>query len=74
MNLSDLVGKTIISVEQYKLKKYDDIGFLIFTFSDKSSIIIESKYGNWTGKSIGEYQTLIDLYSSEKRIKELEKL
>lgn len=75
MDLNILIGKTIVSAEQYKLKNYDDIGFILLKFDDGTDAIIESKYGGWTSKSIDEYQTLIDVYPlSEKRMNDLEKI
>lgn len=64
MEYKDLIGKTIKSISQKKLKGYDDTGFLEITFTDNTRAIIVAYYGEHTGESIEEYPTGILVKSS----------
>jgi hypothetical protein len=59
VNYNDLIGKTIISIEQKKLVDADDDGFLELKFSDGSKITIVAEYGGYTGMRKDEYPTQI---------------
>ena len=59
MEFSDLIGKTIISSKQKKSSSTDDEGYAELGFSDGTSVVIVSYYGEWTGKSEDEYPTRI---------------
>lgn len=72
-NLKDLIGKTIVCVQQMKLKDYDDEGFLHLEFSDGSHRVIEGGYDGYTGESEDEYKTIIGIASNEREL-ELEPL
>jgi hypothetical protein len=65
MDLKDLVGKTIKSATQLKFKKYDDDGFLLSEFTDRSRCLIESAYGGYTGESYDEYPSRIGIYKED---------
>lgn len=62
ISFEHLVGKTIVSAKQKKLKDYDDKGFLELTFSDKTQVLIVSEYSSWTGDSDDEYPTDIEAH------------
>ena len=70
-DIKDLEGKTISKATQMKLKEYDDDGFLLLEFADKSKCLIEASYGGYTGDSENEYPTYISI-AHDSRIKELE--
>ncbi len=61
IKFEDLVGKTITSAKVKKLKDYNDDGFLALEFSDGTAAIITSYYGEWSGDSLDEYPTHIDI-------------
>lgn len=56
-----MIGKTIKSVVQKKLKDYDDKGFLEIKFTDGTSVAIVSSYLGWSGNSVDEYTTDISI-------------
>jgi hypothetical protein len=62
MNFEELIGKTIINVQQKKLSGYTDAGFLMLYFSDGTEALI---VGGCTGydpdSEDGEYATTIFL-------------
>ena len=66
MNWVDLVGKTISSITQMKLREYDDMGFLKLEFTDGTFCFIIGGYGGYTGGSEDEYQTVINLEEDPK--------
>lgn len=72
MEYKDLIGKTIVSVQQKKLKGYDDDGFLELKFSDETKVIIVARYGGYTGQSEDEYPT--GIFITEQYDSKLEKL
>lgn len=61
MEFHEIEGKTIKSVKQVKLPNYDDEGWLLLEFIDGSDCIIEAGYLDYTGNSLGEYPTYIDI-------------
>lgn len=62
MTWTDLSGKTIQSVIPMRLRTYDDVGYLLVTFTDMTSVVICGGYDeHWTGQSENEYPTLIYL-------------
>lgn len=61
MEFSDIEGKTIKEANHKKMKHYDDTGYLELVFTDNTSCIIVSNYGDYTSNSEGEYPTLIDI-------------
>jgi len=71
-NFEDMIGKTIISAKQMKLKGCDDKGFLRLEFSDRTSCIIAGGYGEYTGESESEYQTLICIGSRQEELEDME--
>ena len=73
-----LIGKTILSAKKMRPVGYDDEGYLKLSFSDGSSIILESTYCGYTGNSLGEYSTDIEILTEQSikrrrmRLEELE--
>ncbi len=68
INFSFLIGKTITKASVKKLQKYDDEGFLQIAFSDGTEATIVASYGEYTGRSDGEYPTYVGIttaYSGE---------
>jgi hypothetical protein len=61
VEIEDLVGKTITAAEQMVLEGYDDIGYFHLTFTDGTECVIEGGYGGYSGKSVDEYQTQINV-------------
>ncbi len=55
----DLINKTISNINLRKHSKFDDKCYLDIDFTDGTSICIVSDYGEWTGKSVDEYQKLM---------------
>ncbi len=68
MEYTFLIGKTITGAKQKKLIGYDDEGFMELSFSDGTKSIIVACYGDYTGKSEGEYQT--GIYCTEDKEEE----
>jgi len=64
-DFKDLIGKTIVSAEQLEHPSYDDSGWLKLTFSDNTSAVIISGYGDHTGDSSDEYPTYISIVDGE---------
>lgn len=59
MNDSEIIGKTISKVVKMKAIGHDDSGWLKLEFTDSSSVLIEARYGCYSGNSLGEYPTRI---------------
>ena len=57
----EIEGKTIAKATFMKAKNFDDEGWLQLDFTDGSSCLIESGYGGYSGKSIDEYPTFIEI-------------
>lgn len=57
----NLIGKTIKSATQKKLKNCDDTGFLVLDFTDGTTTTIVASYGGYTGNSEDEYPTHIEI-------------
>ena len=72
-NFKYLIGKTIVDIDQMKLKEFDDDGFLKIKFNDDTEIVIVSTYGNYTSDSENEYPTSIYIDKGEYKDK-LEKI
>lgn len=62
----EMVGKTIQSVRQQKLVRFDDQGFLRIEFTDGTHCTIVGCYGGYTGHSEDEYIALIELADEER--------
>jgi len=62
---AELVGKVIVKAERKKFpgkEEYDDNGSLFLTMDDGSEYLIEGGcIESWTGKSEGEYPTIITI-------------
>ena len=66
---NDMVGKTILSVKQMKLKDYDDAGFLRIIFTDNTHCVIFGGYDEiYTGDSNNEYPTLIGIAREDREL------
>jgi len=61
MEFKDLIGKTITAATVKKLVKHDDEGFLQLQFSDGTEAVIVASYGGYTGSSVDEYPTYIEI-------------
>lgn len=61
-----LEGKTIMSAVYKKAVEYDDSGFLELNMSDGTSFIVVASYGGYTGESIDEYPTDINVRKPDK--------
>ena len=64
MKPSELIGKTITSAKRKKLAEYDDEGFLELQFSDGTQATIVAGYWDYTGNSMEEYPTYINIEST----------
>lgn len=56
-----LIGKTIAHAEVIGTEEFDDVDYLLLTFTDGSSEKIAPSYGGYTGRSRDEYRVQIDL-------------
>lgn len=66
-----LEGKEIKSACLLNFPNRDDLGFLKLTFTDKTSVIIESSYGGYTGNSLDEYPTYLNIIEDFRDYKTL---
>lgn len=56
-----LIGKTIENAEVIGTEEFDDVDYLLLTFTDGSSEKIAPSYGGYTGRSRDEYRVQLDL-------------
>ena len=56
-----LIGKTIANAEVIGTDKFDDVDYLLLTFTDGSSEKIAPSYCGHTGRSRNEYRFKLDL-------------
>ena len=63
-----MIGKTIKSVKKYKIEGYDDVPYLVLEFTDGTKKTLVSDYGRYTGNSLAEYPSFVDI--KEGSIKE----
>lgn len=70
MDEKKLIGKTINEVIQLKADGYDDHGYLLIKFTDKTQVYISATYGGYTGLSLDEYPTglVIDEEAPEEKL------
>lgn len=61
MDIKDLIGKTIVDVFKMKYRNYDDEGYLQIVFSDNTKVLISAGYNEYTGNSLDEYPTKIEI-------------
>ncbi len=64
MSMQLLTGKTIARVIPWRRKKYDDEPFLEIQFTDGTSLMLESTYGGYSGKSYDEYPSYFNITGS----------
>lgn len=69
-DVTNLVGKKIIKASITGLNKdeddeYDDLPILKLDFDDGTKVSIIAYYGEYTGKSSGEYPRYIEIYKTE---------
>lgn len=69
MEWNDLIGKTIANIQEVMVEGYDDEGFLRIDFTDGTKcLVIAGYWGEYTGKSIDEYRTYIDISEDVEKI------
>lgn len=61
MEFKDIEGKTILRATQVKLTEFDDEGWLRLEFTDGTACLVVGGYAGYTGKSLSEYPTQIDI-------------
>jgi hypothetical protein len=61
MDIKNLIGRTIVGIKRKQVIDTDDTGFLEITFLDGLQIVIVAEYGTYTGNSLCEYPTSIEV-------------
>lgn len=61
IDFSFLKWKTIAKVQLMKKGGFDDVAWLRLEFDDGTYCFLESTYGNYTGESVDEYPTFIEI-------------
>ena len=56
-----LIGKTIADAEVVGTEEFDDVDYLLLTFTDGSSEKIAPDYGGYTGRSRDEFRIQLNL-------------
>ena len=56
-----LIGKTIADAEVVGTEEFDDVDYLLLTFTDGSSEKIAPNYGGYTGRSRDEFRIQLNL-------------
>lgn len=71
LNTDFLVGKTIKKCYQMEHETHDDCGWIKLIFTDGTECIIEADYYGYTGESLDEYPTCIEILANRPQLKRI---